>query len=160
MAHRPGEQEGEGGPVRTAISTSTLGNATAFGFSITITGAFAMLQAQLGSPHVGEILLFGIAAAATIGIVQAVVTRGFRVRPGAAPAEVRMLATAQDFISVAAALGAAAGVGAVLHSAVAWAVGGALPTFVFLATASAEALVAELVQKRRGDPEAEESQPQ
>ncbi len=155
MEQRPGERKVDHGAIGTAVSTSVVGNATAFGFSITITGTFAMLQVQLGSPDVVHILLFGVAAAATIGIVQAIVTRGFRVRPGAAPSEVRMLATAQDFISVAAALGAAAGVGALVHARVAWPLGGAVATLVFLVAASGETLVAELVQKWRGDPEAE-----
>jgi hypothetical protein len=106
MGKRPGQEEVDHGPIGTAISSTTRGNATAFGFSITITGSFGMLQALVGSPSVLEIVMFGVAAAATIGTVEGVVTGGFRARPGAAPPEVRMLGTAQNFYSVAAGLGA------------------------------------------------------
>jgi MFS family permease len=158
MGDRPGRDQEQHGPVVTAISTATRGNATAFGFSITITGSFGVLQKLVGSPTLLQIFMFGVAAAATVGIVEALVTRGFRERPGVVPAEVRMLGTAQDFVSVAAGLGAAAGVAALLESGGAWPLAAAVATFVFLAAESAETLLAELIQKRRGDPEAEQEQ--
>ena len=148
----------QAGPIGTAISTTTRGNSVAFGFSITITGSFGILQTLVGSPTVMQILLFGVAAALAIGAVQGAVTRGFRVRVGAAPSEVRMLGTAQDFLSVAAALGACAGVGALLSGTGAWPLGAFAATVVFLAAESAETLLAEVIQKRRGDPEAEQEQ--
>lgn len=158
MGERPGQEGTHSGPVRTAIATTTIGNASAFGFSITITGAFGMLNALVGTPEVLDILLFGVAAALTIGIVQGAATRGFRERLGEAPSEVRMLGTAQNFLSVAAGLGAAAGVGELMDGTAAWPVGAVAATFVYLAAEAVEMLVAELVQRRRGDPEAQEEQ--
>jgi hypothetical protein len=155
VSDAPGEEDTDHGPVGTAVSTSTMGNATAFGFSITITGSFGILQTTVGSPTVVEIVLFGVAAAATIGVIEGFVTRGFRVRTGVAPPEVRLLGTAQNFVSVAAGLGAAAGVAALLDAGVAWPLGACAATLVFLMAESAEILVAEFVQARRGDPEAE-----
>lgn len=143
------------GRVSTAISTATAGNATAFGFSITITGSFGMLQAVVGSPTVGQIVMFGVAAALTIGIVEGVVTRGFKDRPDAAPPEVAMLGTAQDLVSVGLAVATAAAVAALLESGPAWPLGAAAATIVFLAAESAEILVAEIIQKRRGDSDAQ-----
>jgi hypothetical protein len=157
MGDRPEQEDVDRGPVGTAISTAMRGNATAFGFSITITGCFGVLQRTVGSPTVGQILMFGVASAATVGAVQALVTRGFRDRPGVAHAEVRMLATAQDFVSVTAGLGTAAGVGALVASGAAWPLGAAAATFVFLAAESAETLLAERIQKARGDAQADEA---
>lgn len=156
MRERPGQERVHRGPVGIAISTTMRGNATAFGFSITITGCFGVLQATVGNPTVGQILLFGVASAATVGVIQALVTRGFRDRVGVAPAEVRMLATALDFMSVTAGLGTAAGIGALVAAGVAWPLGAAAATFVFLAAESAETLLAERIQKARGDTDAEE----
>ena len=67
-----------------------------------------------------------------------------------------MLGTAHNFISVAAGLGAAAGVGELVDGTAAWPLGAAAATFVYLAAETGETLAAELVQRRRGDPEAEE----
>ena len=143
---------------RTAVSTSTSGNSAAFGFSITITGSFGVLQTVLGSPSVPRVLLFAVAAALTLGSIQAVVTRGFRDRTGMAPPEVAMLGTAQDFLSVAAAILAVAGTAALVHGWPGWLLGGAVAALVFLAAETAETLLAEVVQRRRGDPEAEQEQ--
>jgi hypothetical protein len=155
-----GEQPGPGkagqGRVRTAVSTSTLGNSTAFGFSITITGSFGVLQTRVGSPSVLQIVMFAVAAALALGLVQAAVTRGFRDRTGSAPTEVALLGTAQDFLSVALALLAVAGTTALVRGSVAWLLGGAVAALVFLGAEALETLVAEVVQKRRGDPDAEQ----
>ena len=151
VGDRPGQQTTNQGAVETAISTATRGNAIAFGFSITITGTFGILQKLIGSPTLVQIFLFGVSAAATVGVIEALVTRGFRHRPRAVPAEVRMLGTAQDFLSVAAGLGAAAGVATLLDAGGAWPLAAAAATFVFLAAESAETLLAEIVQDRRGD---------
>jgi hypothetical protein len=155
MADDPG-QEGVGhGPLGTAISTSTVGNSTAFGFSITITASFGMLQTVTGSPTVVQILLFAAASALTVGVAEGTLTRGFRARPGAAPPEVSMFGTALNFLSVVIGAAAAAGVAAVLQDTWAWPLGASAATFLFLAAESAEILLAERVQKRRGDDEAE-----
>jgi hypothetical protein len=141
--------------VATAISTSTLGNATAFGFSITITGSFGVAQSLIGSPTVGQVLLFAVAAALVVGVLEGAVTRGFRERVGAVPPEVAMLGTAQNFISVALGIGAAAGAAKVIGSGAGWPACGAVGTVAFLLAESSETLLAEVMQKRRGDPDAD-----
>ena len=156
MIERPGQRRVGHGLLGTAVSTAIRGNATAFGFSITITGSFGALQSLAGTPTVVDVLLFGVAAAATIGLVEAAVTRGFRARPGTAPPEVRILATAQDVISVSAGIATAAGVGSLVGGAASWPLGSCAATLVFLVAETAETMIAELVQKGRGDPHAEE----
>ncbi len=154
----PGTEKVEHGRLGTAISTSTRGNATAFGFSITITASFGMLQTLVGSPTVAQVLLFAVAAALTIGALEATVTRGFRLRAGTAPTEVSMFGTALNFVSAAAGAAAAAGVGSLVHGTWAWPLGACVATAVFLFAESAEILLAEFVQKTRGDPEAKEEE--
>jgi hypothetical protein len=144
-----GAKTGDRRRLATAINTATAGNATAFGSSITITGSFGMLQAVVGSPTVGQIVMFGVAAALTIGIVEGVVTRGFKERPDKAPRQVAMLGTAQDFISVGLAVGTAAAVAALLESGAAWPLGAAAATIVFLVAESLEIFLAELIDRRR-----------
>jgi hypothetical protein len=158
MNERPGRGGAAHSRLRTAVSTSTFGNSTAFGFSITITGSFGVLQTMTGTPTVIQILLFAVAAALVLGLIQAAVTHGFRDRTGTSPPEVSMLGTAQDFLSVAAAILAVAGIATVVRGWAAWLLGGAVAALVFLAAETAETLLAEVVQKRRGDPEAEQEQ--
>jgi hypothetical protein len=152
---QPRDQDG---PVMAAISTSTRGNATAFGFSITITATFGALQSIEGTPSIGQILLFAVASALAVGVLEAVVSRGFRRRAGVVPAEVRMLGTALNFVSVGVGVGAGVGVASLVTGTWAWPLAATGATLLFLAGESAGTLVAEGIQKRRGDPDADEEQ--
>lgn len=158
MNERPGREHAEHGTIRAALATSTVHNSTAFGFSIAITGSFAVVQTLVGGTDVLAILLFAVSAAGALGAVEAVVTGGFRVRVRAVPSEVAMLGTAQNLVSVGLVLLAVAGVATVLRGWAAWPVAGATAALVYLAAETAEIVLAELVQRRRGDPEAESEQ--
>ena len=57
---------------------------------------------------------------------------------------------------MATAVAAAAGVGAVLNRGAVWPLAAGAATFVFIATETGETFLAEVVQRRRGDPEADE----
>ncbi|HEV2768963.1 MAG TPA: hypothetical protein VGV40_02105 [Solirubrobacteraceae bacterium] len=137
-----------------AISTTVRDNSTAFGFSITITVSFGLVQGARGSPTPTDILAFGLAAALAVAIVVGVVTRGFRVRAGHAPAEVRMLGTSLDFVSVGAAIGTVYGLAKILPGFLAWPVSTFAGVLVFLTLQSLEILLAEVIQRHRGDPDA------
>lgn len=155
----PGESDKrEHGPVGTAFSTSVHGNATAFGFSITITVAFGAVQTLDGSPRLVELLLYGLAAAIAIGLLEGAVTAGFRRRVGEAPAEVQMLGTALNFVSVAAGVGAAIGVAELLDGTIVWPAASFAAATTFVFTESAEVLLAEAIQRLRGDPDADEEE--
>lgn len=148
----------EQGPVGTALTTSVRDNATAFGFSIMITASFAALNRNEGTPTVTELLLFGVAAAMAVALLEAGVTHGFRRRAGSAPAEVTMLGTALNALSVAVGVGTAVGIAEVASGLPAWAAGGFLAAMAYILTESAELLLAEGVQKVRGDPAADEEE--
>jgi hypothetical protein len=146
------------GPVGTAISTSLHGNATAFGFSITITATFGAIQRAEGTPSVPQLLLFGAASAAAVGLLSALVTRGFRERVGSAPEEVVMLGTALNVVSVVVSVAIALLAAAALSGTAAWIVAAFAACGAYVLVESSEILLAERVQRRRGDPEAEREQ--
>lgn len=154
----PAEGEDEGGPVVTALGTSVRGNSTAFGFSIMITISFGALQSLAGSPSLTELLAFGVAAAIALALLEGAVSRGFVRRVGSAPAEVAMLGTAMNFASVAAGVGAAIAVGELWTTFGAWPAGAFCAAVAYVLAESAEMLIAERVQRSRGDPEAEHEQ--
>lgn len=146
------------GPIGLALSTSVRGNSTAFGFSIMITASFGALTTLRGSANLLEILLFGVAAAAVVAALEGVVTRGFRRAVSEAPSEVRMLGTAMNFASVAAGVATAMGIGEIVGGVAAWPAGGSAAAAVYVLVESAELLLAEGIQRLRGDPSAGEEE--
>ncbi len=154
----PGEEALDHGPMGRALSTSVHGNSTAFGFSITITASFGVLTNLRGSPGLLEILLYGIAAAIAVAVLEGVVTRGFRRRASRAPSEVQMLGTAMNFASVAAGVASAMAIGEIVGGAVAWPAGAFCASAVYVLGESSEVLLAEGIQRWRGDPHAGEEQ--
>ena len=153
-----GEDTDDQGAVGTALSTSVSANATAFGFSITITVAFGTVQTLDGSPTLLELLLFGIAAAVAVGMLEAAVTRGFRRRTGASPPEVSMLGTALNFASVTAGVGAAMATGELIDGIAVWPIASFTTAAVYVLVEAAEVLLAEAVQSARGDADATREQ--
>lgn len=141
------------------MSTSVSANGTAFGFSIMITVSFGALSTKEGTPTIAELFLFGSLAALAIGALEAIVTRGFRDRVGSVPAEVSMLGTALDVLSVAAGVGAVVAAAAATSGLLAWGLGGFLAAGVYVLAESAEILLAIVIQRRRGDVEADVESP-
>ena len=139
------------GPAGRALSTSVHGNSTAFGFSITITATFGMLTHVLGSPSVGEVLTFAIAAALAIAALDGAVTRGFRTRAAAAPPEVQLLGTALNFVSVGTSVALSLAIGKLLDGAAAWPLGSAVASATYIVVEAAGIAVAEPIQRARGD---------
>ncbi len=137
--------------VHTGLSQSLGGNATAFGYSVTITASFGAVQLRRGQPRFGDLLLFGVGAVLAFGGLEGVLTRGFRVPLEKGTDQVTTLATALAFISVALAIATARGVAELLTGAWAW-FGGALgASLVFALVESIEFMLAEWVQERRGE---------
>ncbi len=109
--------------MRTGLRTSVVNNASAFAFSIMITGTFALLSRSEGSPTTAEVFAFGMLAVAGFVALEALASNAFRRRPETYPVEVTMLGTAFSFVSVAAAFGGAAAAGALLDDTLAWLLG-------------------------------------
>jgi hypothetical protein len=152
MAYRAQDQHG---PVASAFSTSVSSNATAFGFSITITISYGAIQSTDGSPSLLNLLLYGLAAASAVGLLEGLVTQGFRERVGTLPPEVAMMGTAMNVGSVAAGAGGAILCGELLDGFPVWPLAGFMAAGVYVLAESAEVLLAEMIQKARGDADAD-----
>ncbi len=155
----PGEGIVDHGPVGRGFSSSVRGNSTAFGFSIMITASFGVLDSLQPTKSLGDVLFFGIAAALSVGLLEGIVTRGFRLRVTKVPSEVALLGTALNFASVAAGVGTAIAVGEAIDAPVAWPVAGFAAPLVYIVAEAAEIMVAERLQQLRGDPHAGEEEP-
>jgi hypothetical protein len=151
VSERPGGKEQESGQVATALHTSVRGNATAFGFSVMITASFGALTSMEGSPSPLQVVVFAFGAVTSVVLVQAAATRGFLSRAEQAAPEVQLLGTALNWLSVGASVGACIGVGELADGYVAWAVGSFAAAGVYILAESVEMLLAEMVQRRRGD---------
>lgn len=128
------------------------GNATAFGYSVTITASFGAVQLAHGQPRFGDLLLFGVGAVIAFGGLEGLVSRGFRMPLEKGTDQVVTLGTALAFISIALAIATARGVAALLDGGAAW-FGAALgASLVFVLVESLEFMLAERVQELRGEP--------
>lgn len=135
----------------SGLRESLHGNATAFGYSVTITASFGAVQLERGQPRFGDLILFGIGALFAFGGLEGVLSRGFRTPLDKGIDQVVTLATALSFISIALAIATAAGVASVVEGGAAW-FGGALgASLVFALVESLEFMLAEWVQERRGE---------
>lgn len=130
------------GRMQTGLRTAVVNNATAFGYSIMITGSFGIVTAGEGNATIGQVYLFGMLAVAGFVVLEAVASQLFRRRPETFPVEVTVLATALDFAAVAIGFGGAAAATALFDGTVAWCVAGVWASALFTL---AEALVMTVV---------------
>jgi peptidoglycan biosynthesis protein MviN/MurJ (putative lipid II flippase) len=135
---------------------STRNNALAYGYSITSTTSFAVLERTAGSASVGHIFLFVLGAGIAFAGVTALVTRGFRSRVEQEPPMVVALGTSLSVISISAGVGIAALVGLVIQGAVAWLLGAILATWTYLGVAALEIAAARLLHIGVGERDPEE----
>lgn len=155
MEETPGRRPPSEDGVEAAFATSAVANSTAFGYSIMITVTFGVISRTAGGGTVGDLFAFAAAASLAVGLIDAVVTRGFRRRLKPVPTEIWMLGTAMNFFSVTLAVGASLGVAEVLPQFLAWLVGGFVASGLYLLLEGSEILLAERIQVARGDPDAE-----
>jgi hypothetical protein len=141
---------------RRGLSTSVVNNASAFGFSVMITAGYGMLSHFYSHPSVPNVVLFALGAVLGIAVIEARVSRGFRLRPHPHPEEVVMLGTAANLFSVAIALGVFYASGRFLPELVAWPVAPLLAAAAYVLVEAGELAVAEGFQERvLRDPDAE-----
>ncbi len=130
------------------LQASVRNNATAYGFSVMITGTAAILVSQLGSPTVGQIFMLGMGAVAGFVAIDGAATRGFRERTRGEPADVVVVGSAMGFFSVGLGLGAAALTAEALDGDAAWPVGGFVATLAYLLVVGIEMALAERAARR------------
>ena len=106
---------------KQGLATSVSGNAQAFGFSVTITVSFGVVDLLHPSPRLFDLFLFAIAAVAAFSILNVLVV--LLLRGGEQNSEgsrATLVGTATDFLAVGAAVGAAIGVSELLGSTASW----------------------------------------
>ncbi|WP_069815559.1 hypothetical protein [Streptomyces sp. TP-A0874] len=143
---------------RVGLQTAVIDNSAAFGFSITITSSFGVLNQLAGTPSLVDIFGFAMGAAAAFTLLQAAATRGFRRQPGAAPLEVILLGTALDMLSVALGFGAAVVIGTTLPVGAAWPVGSFLAALAFAFGQALVLMLAALLKRLSGDSGADDEE--
>jgi hypothetical protein len=134
------------------LGESLGGNATAFGYSVTITASFGAVEIGRGSPSFGDLIVFGLGAVVAFGGLEGVASDGFRTPLQKGSDEVVLLGTALAFISIVLAIATARGVAAVVTGAWAWFGAAFCASLVFALVESLEFLFAEWVQERRSEP--------
>lgn len=136
--HRPGVV----GDLLRGLSASVTGNAQAFGFSITITVTFGVVETAEGQPTRLDLLGFAMAAVAAFSILNLVV---FLLLHGGSdsdtPPRALLIGTATDFLAVAAAIGAAICATLLVHGWEAWALAPFLAGLLYVLVQSIELAV-------------------
>jgi hypothetical protein len=134
------------------LRTSVRTNGGPYGYSVMITASFGVLSALVGSPTVGQIFLFLLGAVLAFLVVEAAVSRGFRVRLRGEPSEVVALGSSFAFVSVGGGVGIAALAGVVLGPGVAWPFGSLLATVTYLLLVGIELGLAERAAPSESQP--------
>ena len=87
------------------VDTATRNNVTAYGYSVSITAAFAILQTSRSDTGIFEIFVFAIGAVVAFALIAAVASGIFREELEDQPSNVKSLAGALSFFRLALRLG-------------------------------------------------------
>lgn len=134
------------------LGQSLGGNATAFGYSVTITASFGAVELGRGAPRFGDLIVFGLGAVVAFGGLEGVASSGFRSPLKKGTDDVILLGTALAFVSIVLAIAAARGIAALLSGAWAWFGAAFGASLVFALVESVEFMFAQWLQERRGEP--------
>lgn len=131
------------------LNAAVRNNASAYGYSVTITATFGILGAIGGSPRVAEILAFSGGAVFAFALVELVISRGFRRGPEDEPTRAKMIGSSISFFSIGSAVLCAFVAGLLLSGFAVWPLGSFLATGVYLFGFALELSVAEKLRSRR-----------
>src|SRR5918997_4114505 len=127
------------------VDTATRNNVTAYGYSVSITAAFALLQTSRSDTAVLEIFVFATGAVIAFALIAAAASGFFQEELEDQPSNVKSLAGALSFFSVGLALGVAYVVGILIQGTAAWPVSAFLTTVVYVASVGIELAVAHRI---------------
>lgn len=138
-------RDGLGQGVRASLQN----NLSAYGFSVMITATFGVLSATVGSPHVVDVFAFVAGAVTGVSIVDGIATHGFKYKFRSEDSDVVALGAALGYVSVGLAVGAAAGIGAIVGGWPGWALGALAATCAFVLLSGIEMTLARIAQEDR-----------
>ena len=147
-----GRPRGIGQRLGCGLGESLGGNATAFGYSVTITASFGAVEIARGNPSFGNLIVFGLGSVVAFGGLEGLASGGFRTPLRKGSDEVVLLGTSLAFVSIVLAIAAARGIAGVLSGGWAWFGAACGASLVFALVESLEFMLAEWVQERRGEP--------
>jgi hypothetical protein len=124
------------------VDTATRNNVTAYGYSVSITAAFAILQTSRSDTGVFEIFVFAAGAVVAFALIAGLASGFFREELEDQPSNVKALAGALSIFSVGLALGVAYVVGLLLEGWAAWSVSAFSTTIVYIVGVGLELAVA------------------
>ncbi len=120
------------------VDTATRNNVTAYGYSVSITAAFALLQTSRSDTGALEIFAFAAGAVVAFAIIGALASGFFQEVLEDQPSNVKALAGALSILSVGLALGVAYVVGILMQGIAGWPVSAFLTTVVYVASVGLE----------------------
>jgi hypothetical protein len=134
------------------LNSSVIGNAQAFGFSITITVSFGVVDAVHPHPTVLQLVAFGLSGVVAFSILNLVVAQlvedegdtGTRTRP-------LLVGTATDVLAVAAALGCAIALSETLGRWLSWTLSPFTAGLAYVLVQSVELAVGQRESEGRDD---------
>ena len=133
------------------LRASVGNNASAYGFSVTITASFGLLTSALGTPTAPEIFAFAGGAVAAFAVVEMVVSRGFTQGLEDEPSSVKELGSSISILSVGMAIACAYATGRLVGGFVAWPLGSFVATAAYLFLFGVELSLAHRIQRRRAN---------
>ncbi len=130
---------------RRGLLSSIRGNAAAYGYSVMITSSYGILSGKLGSPSVGQTLLFGLGATLAFIALETLSARGLR-RDRGERSSIVALGSALNLVSVASGIALATLAPLILSPTLAWPAASFAATFTYLLFAGAELAAAERLE--------------
>lgn len=143
------EQPGFADNFIRGLHASAHNNASAYGYSVAITASFGILAVVVGTPTVLEIFAFAVGAVASVALVEAVASGGFRHGLEEESSRVRALGSSLSIFSVCLSLFGALAAGWLVSGWPAWPLGAFLTSFVYLLTFALEVGLADLLSGPR-----------
>src|SRR5436190_18041695 len=132
----------------SGLKTSVLNNTVAYGYSITITASYGVLNVIEDTPTLWAIIVFACGAVLAFTMVEVFVYAGFRHELAQEPIEVVILGSAFSFLSIGLALAATLCVGWLLNGPVSWLIGSFSATIVYISFLALEISVADWLRGR------------
>lgn len=131
------------------LRLSLRNNSGAFGYSVMITSTMAMLTSIEGSPRPGHVILFLLAAVASFALIEVIATRAFTRSLEDETTTVIALGASLNLLSIAAAVGLAAALGALLPVPLSWLIAPFTASVTYLLGTAVEMAVARRIEERR-----------
>ncbi len=135
--------------MRRSLQAAVGVNSSAFGFSITITGALAAVVDVRGNPGAFELLLFAAGAVGAFTLLDLVASEGFKQPLSRERPDTVTHAAALSFVSVLGGIGVAIGVAHLLGGAIAWPAGSFAAVLTYVLVVGVELSLAERVAEER-----------